>query len=291
LTLTGFIDKPIGESFNKYHHLTSSILRAFSFGDSCVMENRINREVRSFVAELARCLSKPVDPLPIVAGSVVNVISSVLFGRHFDWDDPELAELIRYNHRFSLEMRRTVPVNLFPVARFLPSMRRHIANFKETNRWLLEFADRQIDETLASNDDDDSKSFIRSFVNAERRRSFDRTELLFILRDLLVAGSETSTATVMWAIALFADHRDVQARLHDEIDAVVGGRGVDDSRLGIGRRRLPSLADRSRMPYVEATILEVMRYKTITPLSLPRETVRETRLDGYTVPAGSMVGN
>lgn len=169
-------------------------------------------------------------------------------------------------------------------------MRRNMNSFMMLQRWLNDFVRRMIDKTLSNGDD--APSFIRSFVDAEGRDTYDRDELLFILRDMIIAGAESSSTTVMWAIVLLADHRDVQARLHDEIDAVVGAGGhVGQSESDVGGRRLPSLADRSRLPYVEATILEVMRFKTILPLGLPRETTREVEVNGYTIPAGTSVKN
>ena len=43
-----------------------------------------------------------------------------------------------------------------------------------------------------------------------------------------------------------------------------------------------------RMPYVEATILEVMRYKTIVPFSV-HATLEDTSVGGYFVPRGTSV--
>jgi len=42
------------------------------------------------------------------------------------------------------------------------------------------------------------------------------------------------------------------------------------------------------MPYVEATILEVMRYKTLLPFVVHR-TLQDTEVEGYFVPCGTMV--
>ena len=50
-------------------------------------------------------------------------------------------------------------------------------------------------------------------------------------------------------------HPDVVRKAQAEIDAVVG---MD---------RLPSFADRERLPYINALVLEVMRWHSITPTS------------------------
>jgi len=44
-----------------------------------------------------------------------------------------------------------------------------------------------------------------------------------------------------------------------------------------------------RMPYMEATILEVMRYKTMLPFAI-HSTLQDTEVGGYFVPADTMVG-
>jgi len=280
------MDKTYGESFKKYHKLTLSSLRTLGFGDHGVMEDRINREVESLVAEFQRYRSEPINPLTIVNGSVVNVIASILFGRRFELSDPALNELVSNINNFSRSLMKVFFLTLFPIFRFIPMFRRHLFEALKLHEWVLDFARRNIDAALSN---DTEQSFVTCFANAEGRDKFDREELVYILRDLIVAGSETSSTMVMWAIALLAEHRDVQKRLQDEIDSVIGVSTEDEPRNDTSGRRLPSLADRSRLPFVEATILEMMRYQTITPLSIPRETIGEGEIQGYKIPTGTMV--
>jgi hypothetical protein len=49
---------------------------------------------------------------------------------------------------------------------------------------------------------------------------------------------------------------DVQRQAQEEIDRVIGG------------NRLPTLADRSRLPYVFALLSEVYRWRPVTTLGL-----------------------
>jgi len=45
----------------------------------------------------------------------------------------------------------------------------------------------------------------------------------------------------------------------------------------------------NRLPYVEATILELHRYKTLGPLALARRAFKDTEVGGYFIPKGTSV--
>jgi len=44
------------------------------------------------------------------------------------------------------------------------------------------------------------------------------------------------------------------------------------------------VANVDRLPYVEATILELFRYKTLGPLAVPHRTMKDTEVGGYFIP-------
>jgi cytochrome P450 len=69
----------------------------------------------------------------------------------------------------------------------------------------------------------------------------------------------------------------VQARAQQEIDQVIGG------------VRLPTLADRASLPYVDALLSEVFRLSQSVPLVARRIHVDDVH-DGYFLPRGSLVG-
>ena len=68
-----------------------------------------------------------------------------------------------------------------------------------------------------------------------------------------------------------AENPDIQQRCSDEIHKV------------IGRDRFPSVNDRGDLPYCEATMMELLRYSSIVPLSVPHATHADTTLSKYIV--------
>jgi len=78
-----------------------------------------------------------------------------------------------------------------------------------------------------------TESFVSHFIDA-RGPHYDREELLWTMRDLISAGTETSATFIGWAIVVLTNHVSVQERLRSEIDSA------------IGRQRLPTLDDRAK---------------------------------------------
>ncbi|XP_013396172.1 cytochrome P450 2D16 isoform X2 [Lingula anatina] len=73
------------------------------------------------------------------------------------------------------------------------------------------------------------------------------------------------------------NHPDVQKRVQQEIDQV------------IGQGRVANMEDKARMPFTEATVLEVFRMSPVAPLGVPHATSETTILAGYTIPKDTMI--
>ncbi len=97
------------------------------------------------------------------------------------------------------------------------------------------------------------------------------------LVDLLLAGTDTSAQTVNWTLLLLANRPEAQARVHEELERV------------IGHDALPTVDDRTRLPYTFACIAESMRYRTIGPLAVPHTATEDTEIGGYLIPSGAQV--
>ncbi|KIO29623.1 hypothetical protein M407DRAFT_70289 [Tulasnella calospora MUT 4182] len=74
-------------------------------------------------------------------------------------------------------------------------------------------------------------------------------------------------------------HPHIQARVRSEIDAV------------IGHNRFPSLGDRGveKMPYLEATLLESMRWHPPVSSIVPHLPIRDDTFRGYFIPKGTTI--
>lgn len=83
-----------------------------------------------------------------------------------------------------------------------------------------------------------------------------------ILGDLFSAGMETIKNTILWAMVYMLHYPDVMTKVQEEIDSVVG------------QYKSPTLDDYSNLPYTQATLNEVLRKSSITPLGTTHATTR-----------------
>ncbi len=92
---------------------------------------------------------------------------------------------------------------------------------------------------------------------------------------IFLAGHETTANALAWTWYLLAQHRDVEARLHAEIDSVLEG-------------RLPEVEDFARLKYTEMVFAEAMRLYP-PAWAMGRQVLKDYPIDNYTVPAGSII--
>jgi len=95
------------------------------------------------------------------------------------------------------------------------------------------------------------------------------------LLTMLIAGHDTSTALLSWALYVLSSRPDIQAKARAEIDATLGGNPPDYAGIG-------------RLPYLEQVINETLRM--YPPIHLgSRIAARDLEFKDYHIPAGRRV--
>ncbi|PUZ49446.1 hypothetical protein GQ55_7G326300 [Panicum hallii var. hallii] len=104
-------------------------------------------------------------------------------------------------------------------------------------------------------------------------------EMVSLCTEFLTASVDTTVTALQWIMANLVRQPEVQARLLNEINAVVSARDGD----GIAEEDLKS------MPYLKAVVLEGLRRHPPAHFLLSHAAVVETSLDGHRVPAATSV--
>jgi cytochrome P450 len=158
-------------------------------------------------------------------------------------------------------------------------------------RWLPRFQPKDFRRVIAEFD-----ALVSRIIAARRADAVDHSDLLGMLlaardgetgeglsdkqlRDevltIFVAGHETTANALSWLWYLLARHPDAEARLHDEVDRVLG-------------RRMPGFADLAELKWTRMVIDETMRlYPPAHAIS--RTAIGEDRIGGVRIPPGASI--
>ncbi|NXT91927.1 CP2U1 protein, partial [Anhinga rufa] len=277
----GVIFAPYGPVWKEQRKFSLSTLRHFGVGRHS-LEPKIIEELKYIKEEMLKHGKDPFNPFPIIRNAVSNVICSMAFGRRFNYEDVEFKTMLKNMSR-ALELSVNsymILVNICPWLYYLP-----FGPFWELRRTELDitaFLKKIIVQHRDTLDAANPRDFIDMyFIHAEEEKnkesSFNEDYLFFIIGDLFIAGTDTTSNTLLWCLLYMSLYPEVQEKVHAEIEAV------------LGRDKVPSLTHKAQMPFTEATIMEVQRMTTVVPLSIPRMASETAVLQGYTIPKGSVI--
>ncbi|KAK4601170.1 hypothetical protein RGQ29_010649 [Quercus rubra] len=118
--------------------------------------------------------------------------------------------------------------------------------------------------------------FVDVLLSLQGPDKLSESDMVAVLWEMIFRGTDTVAVLIEWILARMVLHPDVQSKVHDELDRVVG------------RSRLLKESDIQSMVYLPAVVKEVLRLHPPGPLlSWARLAIEDTIVDGYHVPAGT----
>uniref|UniRef100_A0A915D9K0 Unspecific monooxygenase n=1 Tax=Ditylenchus dipsaci TaxID=166011 RepID=A0A915D9K0_9BILA len=163
-------------------------------------------------------------------------------------------------------------VDSFPWMRFFfPAYYRYLNHGSE----LQKFFQEQIDEHNARLDGiraEKTNNFIDAYLvrikeqnNGAAISPAQRFTLAVDTGDLWTGGMETVVTTLTWAVLYLIHYPEVQAKLQRELDEQLADKPF-------------SMNDRSRLPYMCATIDELQRIVNVLPWHIPHANTKQVSL-------------
>ncbi|XP_066451574.1 cytochrome P450 2C14-like isoform X2 [Eleutherodactylus coqui] len=270
-----------GENWKVMRRFTISTLRDYGMGRKTI-ENRITEEAECLVQKLKSYEGKPFDNLTCINAAAANIIVSILLSRRFEYEDPTILRLMGLiNESVILLGSPWVRMyNSFPsIMDWLPGAHRTIFG---NNRELHKFIRATFTIKKKELDVNDQRNLVDAFLAKQQEGKPESTEyyhndnLTALVTNLFGAGMETTSTTLRWGLLLMMKHPEIQHKVHDEIERVIG-------------LAPPQMEHRKQMPYTDAVIHEIQRFGDIVPGNVPRATSEDVTFRGYFLPKGTLV--
>ncbi|KAM6443910.1 cytochrome P450 2J5-like [Liasis olivaceus] len=247
------------------------------------MESQIHEEAQQLVEFFAEIKGQPFDPSLPIMKSVCNVICAAAFGHLFSVEDKDFLELMK-----AIQMILEFPTTFcylfyegFPcIMKHLPGP--HQAALSAGNS-IVSFAKKEIKQHKENQNLHEPQDFIDFYLfqmdksTDDPNSTYDEDNLAQCIADLFVAGTDTTSASLQWALLLMANHLEIQDKVYMELEEVFG------SSHSI------FYEDRKRMPYTNAVIHEIMRSKYAIFYGLARKCVKDVYLNGFLISKGAVI--
>ncbi|XP_042219648.1 cytochrome P450 2J4-like [Homarus americanus] len=300
--ITGGSEEPLGilstngDTWKTQRRFTLRTLKDFGFGKQS-LEPIIREELEELMADLTLQEGQKVQVKSLFDRSIINVLWATVTGKRFSLADTRLVKL---SNKVSSMMQNFKPFHPAFRWRWVRKFFPNLKIFKITEGYIVDilgFIEEELEsfqEKLNSGCEVSRNSFVGAYLQEmkaaiEEKESDEEGEgcvnhsllhihhLKAIVVELFIGGSDTTSSTLGWAIYLLASNPEIQQRVQEELDRVMGG------------GKSLTLQDMSSVPYTMATIYEVQRVADIFPLGVPRLTNQTTTLQGHTIPKSTVV--
>ncbi|CAN6289364.1 unnamed protein product [Urochloa humidicola] len=260
------------------------------------------RKVRDLVqAHFRARAGTEVDVGRVLYGGMINLVSSAFFsvdvvddlgdaaaGSAGGGSDSAAHGIREHVESIADLMIKPNVSDLFPSLRRLDLQGRRRAAARHLGE-IYRIVDGVIERRLAENAEaDESKKrhvggdgdFLQVLLDAMSAGKIDRDTVKAIVFEVFIAGGDTMTITVEWAMAELLRNPGAMARLRAEIAGALGGKG----EASIEEH------DVAALPYLQAVVKEAMRLHPVAPLLVPHKAVEDgAEVCGYAVPRGCTV--
>lgn len=279
------------EEWKETKRFTMKALKSIGFGKKS-LEPTLHREIEYFLKSIEeKSKSGPFRIASFAGPAAANVVSLLILGERYDYDDPVhdmLAKIFLRPHN-EVDNRPTYfsPLGFMKWTKiFLKLNLPSIVFWKRFNQVCADHINKRVQEIRENfNVNDEPSNYIECFMkemhenkdNPEfKKEYFDDTHIIENCFAFFAAGSGTSQEYIEWWFVLMANYPEIQEKMRAEVDSIVGNAKAQ-------------LSMRSLMPFTEAVNLEVHRFSSITGLNAPHISYEDSEFGPYFLPAGTQV--
>ncbi|XP_071618446.1 vitamin D 25-hydroxylase isoform X1 [Heliangelus exortis] len=278
----GLLNSKYGRGWTEHRKLAVNSFRIFGYGQRS-FEHKISEESMFFLDAIDTYKGRPFDLKHLVTNAVSNITNLIIFGERFTYEDTEFQHMIEiFSENIELAASASVFLyNAFPWLGILP-FGKHKQLFKNAAE-VYDFLHELIERVSENRKPQSPRHFVDAYLDEmdcnenDPESTYSRENLIFSVGELIIAGTETTTNVLRWAVLFMALYPNIQGQVQKEIDLI------------IGPNKMPALEEKCKMPYTEAVLHEVLRFCNIVPLGIFHATSKDTVVRGYSIPEGTTV--
>ena len=175
------------------------------------------------------------------------------------------------------------PVDFFPLLRYIPTSFQFWRRF-----WTLKgkihrgvFERWWNPSKITAHDGPSKAAYINGILHSQKGKD-DSTEeeAMYLANSIMAAGGDNTRIALNAFVMASVLFPEVFHRARAEIDTVCGAPGS-------GSLRLPEISDMQSMPYMEALVKEVLRWRPAVPMPPPHQLTEALSYKGYHFPPGT----
>ncbi|XP_061375662.1 cytochrome P450 71D11-like [Gastrolobium bilobum] len=254
----------------------------------CSVELLGTKRVRSFqsireeeVSNLIRYISSNTGSSVNLSDRVVCMTSAITARAAFGEKCKDQEEFLSLIKKLVRQVEGLIVFDLFPSQKWLHLITGMQPKLEELHRKLDTIFENIIRVAVTKTGEVQVQGLLSVLLNIKDHEDFEYPltidNIKAVILDLFVAGSDTTSGVIEWAISEMVKNPGVMIRAQEEVRKVFGSRGyTDETAL-------------QKLKYLKAVIKETLRLHPPFPLLLPRECRETCEIKGYTIPAGNKV--
>lgn len=212
-----------------------------------------------------------VQVVPEMLNLATDIICRIAFGKSLG--ERQTAEIAQAFSAYQTTVEQTDISSFLGLPSWLPSF--HGGQGKREAEHIHKLINAIIAEAIKAPPPHSVLALLLDANNNDGSKTLSVEQISNELIMLVMAGYETTANTLAWAWYLISQRPEVEARLHQEIDRVLG-------------QRPPTYDDVAKLSYTTAIIEESLRLYPPVPM-ITRQASAEDTIRKRTVPAGSMM--
>ncbi|CAD5121543.1 DgyrCDS10042 [Dimorphilus gyrociliatus] len=267
-----------GDGLQKWAYMkkvAAAAVRKFQDNTLTSVEANTKKELDDMIQNFQTFASKNVafDPALLVLTAVVNIVAKSATNTTYRYDDEPMKKYKKATEIFSqiCSPIRGFELEIFPLLRHLPMF--NMPLLTEGRAIMDELIDTEFRKVQTRWEKGNPKCFLDYFLDDPQ---LEKNDVRSIFLDLIVSATYTTSIALNSFLLLMAVYPEEQDKLRTVIYSAI-------------QKKWPTIQDKEKMIYVQATVLELLRYLSHVPLSLPHLALEDTEISGYYVPKNSEI--